>query len=190
MLKVFRAFRVFRLFKRIESLNKIIVALIGAIPGVLNAFVIMVIFMAIYAIVAVDYFRDFGGTYGNGTSVYETEPGNNVENSSQGQVKIASITARGFTIGDEYYGTFSRAFYTLFQVLTGESWSEAIARPLVFGYNASNAAFVGFFFSSFILLMQIVLVNVVVAVLLDKFVSDPNEAGDEESDSDSDDEAD
>merc|ERR1719310_2287090 len=59
-LKLLRAFRVFRLFKRIESLNKIIVALLNSIPGVINAFVVMFIFFCIYAILAVEFFRDFG----------------------------------------------------------------------------------------------------------------------------------
>jgi len=180
MLKIFRAFRVFRLFKRIESLNKIIVALANAVPGVVNAFVIMLIVMAIYAIIAVDYFRDFGGNYKD--PHYQTILGNPVEGETLHNV--TSITARGFVIGDEYYGTFSRALYSLFQTLTGESWSEALARPLVFGYSPKNAAFVSFFFVSFLLIMQIVLVNVVVAVLLEKFVTDD---ADEEDDDDSDD---
>ena len=35
------------------------------------------------------------------------------------------MTPRGYHYGQEYYGTFGRSLYTLFQVLTGESWSEA-----------------------------------------------------------------
>ena len=82
------------------------------------------------------------------------------------------MTDRGFVFGWEYYGTFTRALFTLFQVMTGESWAEAVARPLMFGLY-KNAIFVSVFFVSFILLTQIVLTNVVVAVLLDKFVEDP-----------------
>ena len=44
----------------LQSLNQIIVALIRAIPGVFNAFVVMFIFFCIYAILAVELFRDFG----------------------------------------------------------------------------------------------------------------------------------
>jgi len=60
--------------------------------------------------------------------------------------------------------------------MTGESWSEAVARPLVFGLY-SSATVVGIFYVSFIILTQLVLTNVVVAVLLDNFVTDG--AGDE-----------
>jgi len=162
-LKLMRAFRVFRLFKRIESLNKIIVSLIKSIPGVANAFLVMFIFFCIYAILAVELFRDFGK---DGSYYVLTMDGQNIS--------IDAETARGLNVGLEYYGTFMRALYTLFQVMTGESWSEAVARPLLFGYSDSlntSAIVVGIFFVSFIIFMQLVLINVVVAVLLDKFVA-------------------
>ena len=57
--------------------------------------------------------------------------------------------------------------------MTGESWSEAIVRPLIFGLY-DNAITVALFYVTFILLTQMVLTNVVVAVLLDKFVADPD----------------
>jgi len=165
-LKLLRAFRVFRLFKRIQSLNSIIVALLKSIPGVINAFVVMLVFYCIYAILAVELFRDFGegGVY----YTYDSRTGSNAT--------VEALSPRGYVLGIEYYGDFMRALYTLFQVMTGESWSEAVVRPLVFGLYKNNAFTVGVFFVSFIILTQIVLINVVVAVLLDNFVtSDPDE---------------
>ena len=166
-LKLLRAFRVFRLFKRVKSLNQIIVALVRSIPGVLNAFVVLLIVFIVYAILAVELFIDFGA---DGTFVTYDEFGNYTN---------VAVTARGYTIGYEYYGTFSRALYTLFQVFTGESWSEAVARPLLFGMFKANAWFVASFFVSFLLITQIVLANVVVAVLLDKFVGEADPPGGE-----------
>jgi hypothetical protein len=179
-IKMLRAFRVFRLFKRIEALNKIVTALIKAIPGVFNAFLIMIIIMAIYAILGVEYYSEFGtGTDCGDTghdACYTTvtisgvPPYNLVENTTV----VDSSSPRQIPYGYEYYGTFFRALYTLFQVLTGESWSEAVARPLIFGKDDGRDAPVWFnaiYFSSFIVITQIVLVNVVVAVLLDKFVT-------------------
>ena len=52
-------------------------------------------------------------------------------------------------------------------MLTGESWSEAVSRPIIFGYNGLSGAI---FFISFIIIHQFVLVQVVVAVLLDKII--------------------
>merc|ERR1719174_2400022 len=60
LLRMMRAFRVFRLFKRVESLRKILEALARAVPGVMNAFLIQLIIICIFAIIAVDRFRDMG----------------------------------------------------------------------------------------------------------------------------------
>eukprot|EP00931_Biecheleriopsis_adriatica_P043739 TRINITY_DN24994_c0_g1_i2.p1 TRINITY_DN24994_c0_g1~~TRINITY_DN24994_c0_g1_i2.p1 ORF type:complete len:464 (-),score=76.06 TRINITY_DN24994_c0_g1_i2:114-1505(-) len=175
LLRTLRAFRVFRLFKRVKSLNKIINSIFNAVPGVANAFLIMIILMCIYAIIAVEWFSEFGarGTYSTYTLYDDTRN------------EIDSGTARGLIYGEEYYGTFSRALYTLWQVLTGESWSEAIARPLMFGYETParlSGLKVGVFFTSFLVITQIVMVNVVVAVLLEKMVSDdePDDEGEVE----------
>lgn len=113
MLRMIRAFRVFRLFKRIESLRKILDSLWGAVPGVCNAFVILFLFMSIYAILAVDLFSNYGRG-GQMRNEFGTE--------------IALLTARDQEYGYEYFGTFPKALFTMFQVLTGESWSEAVAR--------------------------------------------------------------
>ena len=174
-LKMLRAFRVFRLFKRIESLNKIIVALLLSLPGVFNAFVIVVIFLMIYAILSVEYFAPLGQEFGeHGLGQYVTF-GDNGDNHT-----ISAETPRGFNHGWEYFGTFTRALYTLFQAMTGESWSEAIARPLMFGLY-KNAALVSTFFVSFLLLFQFVLINIVIAVLLDNFVEPGGDNADEDA---------
>ncbi|KOO30060.1 hypothetical protein Ctob_014654 [Chrysochromulina tobinii] len=161
-LKLLRAFRVFRLFKRVKSLNKIVVALIAAVPGVSNAFAILFIFYCIYAILAVELFRDFGI---NGT--YMTDDLGSIRH------VVDSTTPRGYTHGIEYYGTYSRAMYTLFEIMTGDSNFEALARPLTFGLYQRSAFTVSFFFVSFIILTSMVMSNVVVAVLLDQFVAPP-----------------
>ena len=170
-LKLLRAFRIFRLFKRVESLNKIITALIGAIPGVMNAFVILFVFFCVYAILAVELFRDFGegGTY---PVMYAGANLSEVVFSFD----VTSVTPRGYSYGFEYYGSFTRAMFTLFQVMTGDSWAEAVARPLVFGLY-SNSISTGIFFVSFVLLTSIVLINVVVVVLLDKFAESKEDDG-------------
>lgn len=141
--------------------------------------------MAIYAILAVEYFSEFGqGTPTADFACVEHEhcylttkqvgiPGQ--PNASTAILEVTALTTRELPYGYEYYGSFFRALYTMFQVLTGESWSEAVARPLIFGRDGDSSPswFSAIFFVSFILLTQIVLVNVVVAVLLDQFVTDP-----------------
>ena len=179
LIRNLRAFRIFRLFKRIKSLNKIIVSLGKAIPGVANAFVIMVIIMCIYAILGVEFYHMTGS---DGTYVTYNDnvkrglcTGDEVElgQCSLNQT-VSSETARGYTYGEEYYGTFFRALYTLFQVLTGDSWAEGVARTAMF--SVRDGVWSALYFTSFIIFTQIVLINVVVAVLLEKFVEDEEDA--------------
>merc|ERR1719261_1775769 len=146
-------------FGGVHSLNKIIVAIMHAIPGVANAFLILTIVMSIYAILAVEFYLDLGAGC-------KDEGGD-----------ARWITPRGFCAGNEYFGTFTKSLYSFFQVLTGESWSEAVARPVIWFYydDPIRAVGSGLFFVSYVLLSAFVLTNVVVAVLLDKMV-DPEVA--------------
>ena len=164
-LRMLRAFRVFRLFKRIKSLNKIIVSLANAVPGLINAAIVQILVMCIYAILGVDLFRDFGKDMTYVNIANETVP---------------ILTARGMTYGDEYYGNFFRSLYTLFQVVTGESWSEAVGRPIIM--STGPMQYVGaIFFVSYIILCGIILVNVSVAVLLEKMVASPEEVDEDDA---------
>eukprot|EP00439_Symbiodinium_sp_Y106_P054225 s710_g7.t1 len=152
-------------WRKVKSLNKIINSIARAVSGVCNAFLIMFIFMCIYAIIGVEWFALWAqdGTYTTYTMY------------SNSTNEIGAYTGRGLLYGEEYYGTFSRALYTLWQVLTGESWSEMIARPLMFGYETParfSGIKVGVFFVSFLVVMQVILINVVVAVLLEKMVEE------------------
>lgn len=157
LLRMMRAFRVFRLFKRVESLRKIMASLSKAVPGVANAFFIQVLVMSIYAILGVEFFMNYGE---NGS--YTNELGEVVE----------ITTARDLQYGYEYFGNFGKALFTMFQVLTGESWSEVVTRPMLHTTNPTQAIGVSFFFVSFNLVNGIVLINVAIAVLLEKMVDD------------------
>eukprot|EP00441_Pelagodinium_beii_P018187 CAMPEP_0197662544 /NCGR_PEP_ID=MMETSP1338-20131121/53854_1 /TAXON_ID=43686 ORGANISM="Pelagodinium beii, Strain RCC1491" /NCGR_SAMPLE_ID=MMETSP1338 /ASSEMBLY_ACC=CAM_ASM_000754 /LENGTH=390 /DNA_ID=CAMNT_0043240439 /DNA_START=23 /DNA_END=1195 /DNA_ORIENTATION=+ len=162
LLRLMRAFRVFRLFKRIKSLNKIMVAIVRCIPGVSVAFGMLFLVTAFYAIVGVEFFRTFGKD-----GHFMNEIGE----------EVPLQTARGFTYGDEYFGNFGRSMYTMFQVLTGESWSEAVARPLLLSNDPSLKFGAVVFFISFNLIGSIILINVVIAVLLEKMVDEKGDTG-------------
>lgn len=172
LLRMMRAFRVFRLFKRIKSLNKILVSLGKAVPGVANAFFILFLMMCIYSILAVEFFGDYAisGSYKN----------------ELGQ-EVSSTTGRALVYGDEYFSNFGKALFTMFQVLTAESWSEAVARPMIHQTDVPNAFLVAIYFVSFNLLNGVVLINVVIAVLLEKMVdgAEPPDEVEDEADKDS-----
>lgn len=173
LLRMMRAFRVFRLFKRIKSLNKILVSLGKAVPGVANAFFILFLMMCIYSILAVEFFGDYAIS-----GSYKNEVGD----------EVGSTTGRQLAYGDEYFSNFGKALFTMFQVLTAESWSEAIARPMIHNEDGVMKAFlVALYFVSFNLLNGVVLINVVIAVLLEKMVDgeEPPDEVEDEADKDS-----
>mmetsp|Transcript_28530 Transcript_28530/g.75545 ORF Transcript_28530/g.75545 Transcript_28530/m.75545 type:complete len:397 (+) Transcript_28530:52-1242(+) len=161
MLRMMRAFRVFRLFKRIESLRKIMASLANAVPGVINALVILVLVMCIYAILGVELWLDYGA---GGFIVNEFN------------VTVPYQTPRDQDYGHEYFGNFPKSWFTMFQVMTTESWCEAIARVLISTPSTIDAVATAFFYVSFSILCGIILVNVAVAVLLEKMVEKEEDA--------------
>nr|5EK0_A Chain A, Chimera of bacterial Ion transport protein and human Sodium channel protein type 9 subunit alpha [synthetic construct]5EK0_B Chain B, Chimera of bacterial Ion transport protein and human Sodium channel protein type 9 subunit alpha [synthetic construct]5EK0_C Chain C, Chimera of bacterial Ion transport protein and human Sodium channel protein type 9 subunit alpha [synthetic construct]5EK0_D Chain D, Chimera of bacterial Ion transport protein and human Sodium channel protein type 9 sub len=62
----------------------------------------------------------------------------------------------------EWFGTLGESFYTLFQVMTLESWSMGIVRPLMEVYP-----YAWVFFIPFIFVVTFVMINLVVAIIVD-----------------------
>jgi voltage-gated sodium channel len=66
----------------------------------------------------------------------------------------------------ERFGTLGMSFYTLFQVMTLEGWSEEIARPIMAIYPSAWV-----FFLIFIFISTFIVVNLFVAVIVDSINS-------------------
>jgi len=180
LLRMMRAFRVFRLFKRVKSLAKILTSLANAIPGVMNAFLIQAIVVCIFAIIAVDRFADYGGS----------EDGSRSEGGfmiNEGDRRVALMTARETTYGFNYFGTFGKSLFTIFQCVTEESWVEAVARPLLNSNSPTTSTGAAVFFVLNNLLNAVILMNVVVAVLLEKMIPNDEDEKAEEPNGDDDD---
>ena len=95
----------------------VLIALGRCVSGLISAASLMLIFVCIYAIIAVDEFRSYGIS-GEYVTVNHLDPfGVYLANGSATE-GIESTTGRGYPYGLEYYGTFSRAMFTLFQVIT------------------------------------------------------------------------
>ncbi len=89
--------------------------------------------MMIYAILAVEYFSSFGMTTdcdsGSSHCYQTTLQVGYPPDETYITDNVTSLSMRNLPYGYEYYGTFSRALYTLFQVPTVEPWSEANPNP-------------------------------------------------------------
>lgn len=155
VLRLFRAFRVIRLFKRIDSLRNIIDACILSLPDVANAFVILFLLMGVWSIMGVSFFscKNFDSMCG----VY----------AHQGSAA-------------QSFDTFAQAMFTMWAVLTLEGWVD-IALPLIYikenvevnddTFDAGQTSIIAIvFFVSFYFMASIIMMNVVVAILLENYL--------------------
>lgn len=62
----------------------------------------------------------------------------------------------------EYFGDLGKSFFTLFQVMTGESWSGAIARPIMQVYP-----YAWIYFISYMIIVSFIVLNMVIGVIVD-----------------------
>lgn len=62
----------------------------------------------------------------------------------------------------QWFGTLGESFYTLFQIMTLESWSMGIVRPVMDVYP-----YAWVFFVPFIFVVTFVMINLVVAIIVD-----------------------
>ncbi|MCR4688026.1 MAG: ion transporter [Saccharofermentans sp.] len=76
----------------------------------------------------------------------------------------------------DWFGTIGKAMYTLFQVMTLESWSMGISRPVMEVYPYAWAYFV-----PFVLLSSFIIMNVVVGIVVNAIseVTEDNKAEEE-----------
>lgn len=125
----------------------IIEGALASMPGVANTFVVLGLLMAIFAVIAVDF---FGG------------------------------------MAPQLFGNFAKSMFTLWQAMTGDNWSgmarqvsaaaeDARHEAEIYGDTASAAHSVPdyapkLFFVAYTFISTIVMSNVVIAVLLDKYL--------------------
>lgn len=62
----------------------------------------------------------------------------------------------------EYFGSLERSFFSLFQIMTMESWASAIARPVMVQHPYAWLVFV-----SYIVICTFIVLNLVVGVIVD-----------------------
>ena len=139
--RVLRVFRMIRLFQKLQMIWKLRVlvnALFASVVPLAYSFSILVLISSIYAVLATELFRPRGD--------YDTEQ-------------------------SRMFLSFTHSLFTLFQLATGDGWASDVTRGLmsredVDGHGLSPTI-VALFFVTYFLIVGVVLMNVVVAVLLD-----------------------
>jgi len=79
---------------------------------------------------------------------------------------VAVMLFRDLEGHQHHFGQFSLALFTMIQISSGDGWATEIVRPMHNG-NALHDQLISLFFTSYFVLTGIVMLNVVVAVLLD-----------------------
>jgi voltage-gated sodium channel len=82
---------------------------------------------------------------------------------------IWSIMGVNF-FGDDFpteYGTFFKAMLTQFQIMTFDGWASELARPILLEMGGGFALY----FVSYVFVASIIMSNVIVAILLDKYLA-------------------
>ena len=81
------------------------------------------------------------------------------------------LFGKGTEADSIFFTKFSVSLFSMFQVVTGDSWASAITRSLFDLEGSANDQAVALFFVSYVLIAGLVLVNVVMTVLLDQFLA-------------------
>ena len=82
---------------------------------------------------------------------------------------VIGVTLFGQTF-PEYFGNLGRSFYTLFQIMTLESWSHGIARPVMAKHPLAWIYFVPFVVTS-----TFIMLNIVVGVVVNSISQTQND---------------
>ncbi|KAG2440696.1 hypothetical protein HXX76_003554 [Chlamydomonas incerta] len=154
VMTVFRIMRIGRMFKLIKNargLRTLFNTLISSLPAIANVGSLLFLLMFIYAVLGMNLF----GTPGN---PFEGDPDSNFNN-------------------------VGASLVVLFQVFTGDGWSAVMAQAsgcdsFEFQCKTNGQALVAaMFFCSFIMLANFVMLNLVIAVILDNFITSAKDEG-------------
>lgn len=77
------------------------------------------------------------------------------------------------------FGSFFKAMLTMLQIMSFDSWSSGITRPVIL-HNETADILGGLFFITYVFVSAIIMANVVLAILIDKFLSTAKEIQEEE----------
>lgn len=116
--------------------------------------------MGIWSIMGVEFFGIIRGEQSNHTG-YTTCEALGFSGDLHTEVELCDFTTQEF-------GDFFKAMFSMWQIMTMDSWASGIARPLI--YNEGHWLAGPIFFISYTFIAGIIMTNVVVAILLEKYL--------------------
>ena len=136
VLRALRILRVLRLLSVVPDLRKVIEALLRAVPGMSSIVAVLMLVFYVSAVLSTKLF---------GLDVHPDDAAGNMQ---------------------EWFGTIGASMYSLFQIMTLESWSMGIVRPTMELYPWAWV-----FFVPFIVLTSFAVLNLFIAIIVNAMQS-------------------
>ena len=136
VLRALRILRVLRLLSVVPQMRRVIQALLQAIPGMSSIILVLGLVFYVSAVLATKLFG------------------------------LVEHPADADGLMQEWFGTIPRSMYTLFQVMTLESWSMGIVRPTMDLYP-----WAWLFFLPFIVITSFAVLNLFIAIIVNAMQS-------------------
>lgn len=134
VLRALRILRVFRLISVIPSMRKVVDGLLRAMPGMGSVVALIAVVFYVGAVLATSLFS--AAPAGVDAALYHQNAG-------------------------QYFASIGESLYTLFQIMTLESWSMSIVRPVISYYSWAWA-----FFVPFIICTSFAVLNLFIGVMV------------------------
>jgi voltage-gated sodium channel len=154
-LSVLRALRILRLLRVISvapRLRRVVEGFVTALPGMGSVFLLMALIFYIGSVMATKLFGD-----------------------GCAHLAVAACTPERHADIVEWFGTLGQSAYSLFQIMTLESWSMGIVRPVMEVYP-----YAWVFFVPFIMVTTFAVVNLLVGLIVNS-MQDAHAAEDQEA---------
>ena len=136
VLRALRILRVLRLLSVVPQMRRVVQALLDAIPGMGSIIAVLVLVFYVSSVLSTKLF---------GLAVHPADIDGNMQ---------------------EWFGTIGRSMYSLFQIMTLESWSMGIVRPTMELYS-----WAWIFFVPFIVLTSFAVLNLFIAIIVNAMQS-------------------
>ncbi|MEM6277551.1 MAG: ion transporter [Pseudomonadota bacterium] len=133
VLRALRILRVLRLISVAPQLRRVVEGFVSALPGMGSVFLLMGMMFYIGAVMATKLFG----------------------------AECPTCTPEQAALFQEWFGTLGRSLYSLFQIMTLESWSMGIVRPVLEVYP-----YAWMFFVPFIMVTTFAVVNLLVGLIV------------------------
>ena len=161
IMRLIKVFKIVRLFRKLTALRILINAITQSLVPVMYAFAILLLVSSLYSIIATQLFAVCD------SSKFDCQGILDHDCDGYGDT-VASINGN---CKSQHFGTFTLALFTFFQMSTGDGWSDVTRGLMRLQLDGFKAGLVAMFFVSYMLIVGTVLVQIVVAVLLDEFMS-------------------